>query len=293
MEILDFINKFIKILTSDSILHLNWMAYLVLALVFLVPFYISKWFEHIFFRIIFVLIGLTYLEQWGQQTITRDFNFLIGMGFIVPHIKYFFVYVKNIVFSILMFFVNLFIQLKNATVNTYFFFITIYYKILRLINWFINVFFVIKVLIENINERFKNKSEQKEYKQNYQEYSNKSEYKEEKQSYQDYSKSEQKQNSNNEKAYEDFKKSHGYNESKKEESTKQKVDERYKQFYSSSPYEVLGVKPSDDFLIIKKSYRALVRIYHPDLNPQNIELFTEITQNLNNAYEKLQKEYKK
>jgi len=278
MEILDFINKFIKILTSDSILHLNWMAYLVLALVFLVPFYISKWFEHIFFRIILVIIGLTYLEQWGQVTITRDFNFLIGVGLIVPHIKYFFVYVKNIVFSILMFFVNLFIQLKNATVNTYFFFITIYYKILRLINWFINIFFVIKVFIKNINERFKNKSSQKEYKQNYQEYSNKSE---------------QKQNSNNEKAYEDFKKSNGYNESKKEESTKQKVDEKYKQFYSSSPYEVLGVRPSDDFLIIKKSYRTLVRIYHPDLNPQNIELFTEITQNLNNAYEKLQKEYKK
>ena len=141
--------------------------------------------------------------------------------------------------------------------------------------------------MDEINERFKNKSSPKEQKQNYQE------YKEEKQSYQDYSKSEQKSNSNNEKAYEDFKKSNGYNESKKEESTKQKVDEKYKQFYSSSPYEVLGVKPSDDFSIIKKSYRALVRIYHPDLNPQNIELFTEITQNLNNAYEKLQKTYGK
>lgn len=291
MEILEFINKFIKILASDNILHLSWIAYLILSLTFLVPFYISKWFEHIFFRIILILIGLSFLEQWNHQTITRDFNFLIGIALIVPHIKYFFDYVKNIVLAILMFFIDLFIQLKNATINTYFFFITIYYKILRLINWFINIFFVIKVFMDEINERFKNKSSQKE--QNYQEYSSKSEYKEEKQSYQDYSKSEQKSNSNNEKAYEDFKKSHGYNESKKEESTKQKVDERYKQFYSSSPYEVLGVKPSDDFSIIKKSYRALVRIYHPDLNPQNIELFTEITQNLNNAYEKLQKEYKR
>ena len=281
MEILDFINKFIKILASDNILHLSWIAYLILSLTFLVPFYISKWFEHIFFRIFLVIFGLAFLSDWGQVTITRDFNFLIGMGLIAPHIKYFFIYVRNIIFGILMFIYDLFIQLKNATINTYFFFITIYYKILRLINWFINIFFVIKVFIENINERFKSKSEQKEYKQNYQEYSNKSEYKE------------QKSNSNNEKAYEDFKKSHGYNESKKEESTKQKVDERYKQFYSSSPYEVLGVKPSDDFSIIKKSYRALVRIYHPDLNPQNIELFTEITQNLNNAYEKLQKTYGK
>ena len=175
-----------------------------------------------------------------------------------------------------MFIYDLFIQLKNATINAYFFFITIYYKILRLINWFINIFFVIKVFIAEINERFKNKSSQKEQEQK-----------------QSYNKSEQKSNSNNEKAYEDFKKSNGYNESKKEESTKQKVDERYKQFYSSSPYEVLGVKASDDFSIIKKSYRALVRIYHPDLNPHDIELFTEITQNLNNAYEKLQKTYGK
>lgn len=290
MEILDFINKFIKILASDNILHLSWIAYLILSLTFLAPFYISKWFEHIFFRIILILIGLSFLEQWNHQTITRDFNFLIGIALIVPHIKYFFVFAKNIVLAILMFLIDWFIQLKNATINTYFFFITIYYKILRLINWFINIFFVIKVFIDEINERFKNKSSQEEQKQNYQEHSNKSEYKEEKQSY---SKSEQKNNSNNERAYEDFKKSHGYNESKKEESTKQKVDERYKQFYSSSPYEVLGVKPSDDFSIIKKSYRALVRIYHPDLNPHDIELFTEITQNLNNAYEKLQKTYGK
>ena len=46
-------------------------------------------------------------------------------------------------------------------------------------------------------------------------------------------------------------------------------------------------------LQVAQSYRALVRIYHPDLNPHDIELFTEITQNLNNAYEKLQKTYGK
>ena len=134
MEILDFINKFIKILASDNILHLSWIAYLILSLTFLVPFYISKWFEHIFFRIFLVIFGLAFLSDWGQVTITRDFNFLIGIALIVPHIKYFFDYVKNIVLAILMFFIDLFIQLKNATINTYFFFITIYYKILRLIN---------------------------------------------------------------------------------------------------------------------------------------------------------------
>ncbi len=277
MQILEFINKFIQILSNDNILNLSWVAYCVLALVFFVPFFISKWFKWIGFRIILVIFGLAFLSDWGQVTITRDFNFLIGIALITPHIKYFFDLVKDTLFNIFMFFLALFIQLKNATVNTYFFFITIYYKILRLINWFVNIFIFLKAFIETFSERFKTK----EQNQNYQDYSNKSEYKEE------------KQNSNNEKAYEDFKKSHGYQESKKEESTKQKVDDKYKQFYSSNPYEVLGVKPSDDFSIIKKSYRALIRIYHPDLNPQDIEFFTEITQNLNNAYEKLQKTYGK
>lgn len=277
MQILEFINKFIQILSNDNILNLSWVAYSVLALVFFVPFFVSKWFKWIGFRIILVIFGLAFLSDWGQVTITRDFNFLIGIALITPHIKYFFDLVKNTLFNIFMFFLALFIQLKNATVNTYFFFITIYYKILRLINWIVNIFIFLKAFIETFSERFKTK----EQNQNYQDYSNKSEYKEE------------KQNSNNEKAYEDFKKSHGYQESKKEESTKQKVDDKYKQFYSSNPYEVLGVKTSDDFSIIKKSYRALIRIYHPDLNPQDIEFFTEITQNLNNAYEKLQKTYGK
>ena len=269
MEIFGFINKFIEILVSDHILNLRLVAYLVLALVFLVPFFISKWFEHIIFRIILVIIGISYLEQWGQTTITRDFNFLIGMGLISPHIKYFFILIKDTCLNILIFFYVLFIQLKNATVNTYFFFITIYYKILRLINWFINIFIVIKTLIDSLRERFKKSS--KEYEQE-----------------NDFS----SKNSNNEKAYEDFKKSHGYNESKKESSSKEKSNDKYKQFYSNNPYEVLGVKADDNFSIIKKSYRALIRIYHPDLNPEDIELFTEITQNLNNAYEKLQKYHK-
>ena len=95
MEILDFINKFIKILASDNILNLSWIAYLILSLTFLVPFYISKWFEHIFFRIILILIGLSFLEQWNHQTITRDFNFLIGIALIIPHIKYFLTFSKK------------------------------------------------------------------------------------------------------------------------------------------------------------------------------------------------------
>jgi curved DNA-binding protein CbpA len=50
---------------------------------------------------------------------------------------------------------------------------------------------------------------------------------------------------------------------------------------------VLGVNVDDDYSTIKKAYRKLVREFHPDLHPENIEKFTEITQSINNAWEKV------
>lgn len=61
---------------------------------------------------------------------------------------------------------------------------------------------------------------------------------------------------------------------------------------SSSYYEVLGVSPDEDFTSIKKKFRSLQRKYHPDLNIDQTELFTKISQNLNQAYEYFEKIYK-
>ena len=73
----------------------------------------------------------------------------------------------------------------------------------------------------------------------------------------------------------------------KQEEPKQENDE-FKRFYSESAYTVLGVSANNDYKSIKKVYRKLVREYHPDLNPQNIELYTEITQHINSAWEKVE-----
>lgn len=62
----------------------------------------------------------------------------------------------------------------------------------------------------------------------------------------------------------------------------------FQQFYSESAYTVLGVSADDDYKKIKQVYRKLVREYHPDLNPENIELYTEITQHINSAWEKVE-----
>lgn len=50
-----------------------------------------------------------------------------------------------------------------------------------------------------------------------------------------------------------------------------------------------SISQNDDFSDIKKSYRVLVRIYHPDLNPDETEQYTETSQNINEAYSKLKK----
>ena len=114
------------------------------------------------------------------------------------------------------------------------------------------------------------------------------------------------QDNKKQRQYKDFRNSNSNNEYSSYESnesnqnyesndTYEKVEENenifdeFKRFYSSSAYIILGVSENDDFSHIKKSYRALVSIYHPDKKLDEIELYTEITQNINSAYDKLKK----
>ncbi|MCW8837275.1 MAG: DnaJ domain-containing protein, partial [Thiovulaceae bacterium] len=58
-------------------------------------------------------------------------------------------------------------------------------------------------------------------------------------------------------------------------------------------YEILGVKESDDMNTVKKSYRKLVREYHPDImkskdkGEEYIEQATAKTQEINQAYQSI------
>lgn len=42
---------------------------------------------------------------------------------------------------------------------------------------------------------------------------------------------------------------------------------------------------------MKKTYRSLVREFHPDLNAHRVQVCTEITKSLNNAYDILKKRH--
>ncbi len=305
--ITSFLLKVMNLILAD-IEFLRWEAYFFLAVVFLIPYFISRYFEAIIFRIICILFGLALLSSWQQEAILRDFNFLIGIALIVPHIRYFYEYIRGIIFSIINYFINLFISIKNTTLNTYYFFLTIYYKVIRVIKWIINIFNSLMIFFKLKKSTYKEEN-------SYSDYSSNSFYKENNNSYdnsynhyekKEYSKKEQKYSYNEDNSYkkqENYKNDNSY-KSEYKSSYKEKEQDldnnsnsknnKYARFYSPSAYIVLGVNvnSNDDFKTIKKSYRDLIREYHPDRNIENTKLFTEISQNINSAYEKLKKIHK-
>ncbi len=65
---------------------------------------------------------------------------------------------------------------------------------------------------------------------------------------------------------------------------------------STSSYEILGCKPTDDDTTIKKKYRELVKRYHPDFiqakehDESSVEFSKQKMQEINSAYDALKKQ---
>lgn len=89
---------------------------------------------------------------------------------------------------------------------------------------------------------------------------------------------------------EDYQEEQNYNNSYEDSSYSKK--ESYNDFYKQNYQEEnqsYNYQENINYEEPKKAYRKLVRIYHPDLNPNNIKQMTEITQLINMAYQKLEK----
>ncbi|KXX71749.1 DnaJ domain-containing protein [Flammeovirga sp. SJP92] len=103
-----------------------------------------------------------------------------------------------------------------------------------------------------------------------------------------------------EKYYEEIK-----NDTYKYQNTQQQYQSQSEQQYSSQQnqqmsqedeyYKALEVKRGDDFATIKKSYRKLVKLYHPDLytdDPAKQEMAQKVTLQINEAYNYFEKKLK-
>ncbi|PIE84992.1 hypothetical protein CSA08_04315 [Candidatus Gracilibacteria bacterium] len=232
-------------------------------------------------------MGLYLIFTSDDPRIIYDFKLTIGLGLFIPQISFFIFFIKSTFEVTKLFFTN-----------TYYFFLTVYYKTLRLIHWFKNI-------PNNLKNFFKSKSSSYKEENSYSDYSsyeedNNSSYssdnyeeeytkQEEKYSYDENNSYTEQENYENDNSYEKEYKS-SYNKTEEDlEDNSNLEDNEYARFYSPSAYVVLGVNVDDDFKTIKKAYRELIRKYHPDKNPQDVKLYTEISQNINNAYEKLKK----
>lgn len=245
--------------------HMDLKNFIVVALLFYVPFHFSKKAETLFFHLLYSFFGIYLLLTMEDIRVIYDLKMLVGLGLLIPQISFIIYFTKDMIETI-----------KAMSANTYYFSVTLYYKILRFIHWVQSVINILKMFFEaNSSKQQEDNRSQKE--NNYQKQEEK------------YSGFQQKQEKKEEEAKSSKSEQNGYQQ---QETSKRETKRDYgafERFYDDNAYVVLGVSSNDDFRTIKKAYRTLVRQYHPDLNLDKAKQYTEIVQNLNHAYEKLER----
>lgn len=280
---MQYLNIFLKELES-----LNFENSILIVILFAIGYFISKRFEKPIYRILILALAYYFITGTSKTNILFNEDIVFSIGLILPHIKFMFLFIGGI-----------FTSIKNMTANTYFFFVSIYYKILRFINWIKDILLFLKGFFSRSKKEENYSDSDYQGKQDYSyndkeqssyDYSNKQNEYSSKNSYNDFKNDESEQRK--QRQYDDFRNSSNETYEETVQDEYEYIEEEFKRFYSSSAYIILGVSENDDFSYIKKAYRTLIRIYHPDLNPDDIKLYTEITQNINSAYEKLEKIHK-
>ena len=228
-----------------------------MALLIAFGWYISHFAKATIPRLLFLCFGL-YFAISGKT----EFDHLLGLGLVLPHVKFFFGWVKDI-----------FDGFKRGTLDIYYSFLTIYYKTR---NIFIKAYRFFSGKKSSQKKSTSNSYYEKQTHREYENFGQSSNNREHKQQRQE---QREQENYNQQDSYDSY----------QEEVVKDEISDEHKQFFSSSYYEVLGVTPNDDFDTIKKKFRKLQRQYHPDLNMDKSEFYTKISQNLNKSYEYFQK----
>ena len=262
------VGNFISVLTNE-LTPIFPYEILLSGMLWLVVFYfISRWFKAYIIRVILFILGVSlFYDVMGRSHIITSVDFYISIALFVPHIS-----MVELTYLIIkertLFLVDRTIEIFLLLISP---FIWVYEKIL------------------NIFQFFKSKQEERENKKAEQEYYKEEFRREQERAYQKEQEKynqQDKQRQQEEQERTDNKKQYRYKKKEKQQQPKEEP-KSYSRWDSSNPYEVLGISENSTKQEIKKAYRNLAKIYHPDLTFSKKEEYTIILQKINKAYESL------
>jgi len=252
---------------SDNIINLAING----GVVFIAFYFLSKYFRAYILRLGFFMFGAWVLWQVSaRDSILESFDFYGGLGMILPQLE-----IVEITYLLLV-------------ERTLF----MYNKIVEVILFVLSPVIWLYGRFVRLSDYFKAKQRESADKKAYEQY------------YQDDFKQQQKAEWEKEQARQDeqsqreFREQEAKRQKKKQESHKKYEEQKkehkqqqekktYSRWDSTNYYEVLGVDETATKDEIKKAYRKLAKIYHPDMSLVNKDKAEDIFKKINNAYDVL------
>lgn len=231
------------------------------SIMFAISAFISNFFKWAPFRIVILLIAYAIISDiLTHDVILFNLDLYIGLGMIYPHVKFVHILAYRIWYGL----VDLYEKLKDILYAVSRPFVFLYFQFVRL------------------KAYYDSRSQQKHYsggnEQNYQEFRQNG-FKD------DYRRSEQQQQQYHQREEQSSRKE----EKRKSDESQQEPKNETSRWDSHDPYVVLGLSKTATPEEIKKQYRKLQKLYHPDLTQTKKEEYTRISQQINAAYAKLKK----
>ena len=228
------------------------------ALLFALFYFPSRWFKAYLIRLFLFVFGLSiFWNVCSRDSILYTYDFYAGIAIFLPHIE-----IVELTYLIL----------KERT-------LFIYDRLVTLVLLLLSPFLWLYGRLAKVAHFFKARQEQKQYKDEFRQ-RQEEEYEKEQARHDD----EDIRRQESQKQYRRQKQEKRYHQEERKEKERPKT---YSRWDSSDPYEVLGIDSDVTKQDIKKAYRNLSKIYHPDLTLTQKEKHQIIFQKINSAYGKI------
>lgn len=251
MMMLDVLN-----IMFDELPRVGINLLIVASILMTISYVISNLFKWAPFRIIILLIAYALISDvLIEEVILFNLKLYIALGMIFPHLKFVHILAYRIWYAI----VDFYEKLKDFLYAISRPFVFVYFQFVRLKAYY--------------DARTQQKHYSNENEQNYQEFRQRG-------FNDDYRRSEQQYHRREEQ-------SSGQENTHKSEEKRGKQHNETSRWDSHDPYVVLDLSRTATPEEIKKQYRKLQKLYHPDLTQTKKEEYTRISQKINAAYSAL------